>query len=434
MDDEWQVDALRLIEQTSRSRLQLWILISSLALMFIEGYDLQVMAFAAPAIIRDWHISKQLFGPVLSASLVGYLAGALIVSIGGDYFGRKVTIVAAAFVLGIFTLATAFATSLSALLALRFFAGLGLGGMIPALIALNTEYAPAARRGTRVSLLYIGYGIGATVCGFLPWLKWPVLFEIGGVLALVFGLLAVVMLPESVRFLLARKAAPSKIKAILKRLNPDLALDANVRFVSPGENYSGVPVRLLFSEGRAGMTVLLWAAFTSSLITHYFLISWLPTLLSDGGLPMHDAQIAGGLFNSGGLAGAMVVGIVIDRKGTRGLAVTFLLAAPLIIAIGFSRFSLATLMVVVFLAGSVLIGGQAGLSAFSGLLYPTSTRSTGVGWALGVGRLGAIAGPVIGGFVLSAGITMQWLFTLASLPAIACATALFFMRNRGPVA
>ena len=150
MADGRQVDVSSLIEQPSRSRLQFWVLVSSLALMFVEGYDLQIMAFAAPAIIRDWHINKQMFGPVLSASLVGYLAGALLVSVCSDYFGRKVIIIAATFVFGAFTLVTAFATSLPELLILRLIAGVGLGGMVPAVIALNTEYVPTRRRGTRI--------------------------------------------------------------------------------------------------------------------------------------------------------------------------------------------------------------------------------------------------------------------------------------------
>ena len=431
MADGRQVDVSSLIEQPSRSRLQFWVLVSSLALMFVEGYDLQIMAFAAPAIIRDWHISKQMFGPVLSASLVGYLAGALLVSVCSDYFGRKVIIIAATFVFGAFTLVTAFATSLPELLILRLIAGVGLGGMVPAVIALNTEYVPTRRRGTRISLLFVGFGGGAALCGFLPWLGWPRLFEIGGGLALVFGLVAAVALPESLRFLIARKAAPSRIAAILKRMRPEGPLNNNDRFVLLEEGHDGVPVGLLFSEGHAGMTVLLWAAFIFSLLSNYSLVNWLPTVLVSGGLPMHEAKIAGGFLMLGGLLGTVLIGPVLDRKGIKALAFAFMLSAPFIVAISFARLSEALLLVTVFLAGGTLLGGQAGLVALAGTLYPTFARSTGVGWALGIGRFGAIAGPIIGGFMLSANMSMSWLFTWAALPPIACAGALFLiMRMR----
>ena len=429
MANSRQVDVSSLIEQPAHGGLQFWILVASLALMFSEGYDLQVMAFAAPAIIKDWHISKQLFGPVLSASLVGYMAGALIVSVGSDYFGRKITIVAATFVFGAFTLAAAFATSLPELLVLRFCAGIGLGGMVPAVIALNTEYVPSRHRGARISVLFIGFGCGAAFSGFLPWLGWPRLFEIGGGLALVFALTAMIALPESLRFLIARRAAPGRISAILKRMRPDFVPHVSDRFVMLEEGHDGVPVGLLFSDGRAGVTVLLWAAFILSLISNYSLVNWLPTVLVTGGLPLHTARIAGGVLMLGGLSGTVLVGMLLDRKGVGGLALAFLLSAPFIIAIGFCRSSEPLLLVVVFLAGATLIAGQAGLVAFTGALYPTFARSTGVGWALGIGRFGAIAGPIIGGFMLSAGIMTHWLLVWASLPALACAGALFLIRR-----
>ena len=430
-DGRW-VDISSLIEERSRSPFQLLILVSSLALMFVEGYDIQAMAFAAPGIINEWQISKQLFGPVLSASLIGYVAGALVFSVCSDYFGRKVTIVASCFVFSVFTLATAFATSLPVLLLLRILVGIGLGGMIPSLIALNAEYVSPARRGTRISLLFIGYGAGAAFGGFLPWLRWQALFEIGGALSFAACLVAAVALPESYRFLAARTATPKKIAAVLKRARPDFELKGNDQFFLREEGHAGVPVRLLFSDGRAKMTVLLWAAFTFSLFSNYFLVSWLPTVLADGGLAMHGAKTAGGVLMIGSLFGAVLVGMVLDRKGIGALALIFLVSAMLIVTIGFCRASQSFVMVIIFFTGATLIGGQAGLSAFSGILYPTFARSTGIGWALGVGRLGAIAGPTIGGFMLSAGISSRWLFILISLPVIACSVTLFAIMKVRP--
>lgn len=425
-DGKW-VDVSRLLEQPGRGRVRFWMLISSLLIMFAEGFDTQALTFAAPSLLKEWHISKELFGPVLSASFVGYLIGAMIVSVGSDYFGRKITITAATVVFGVFTLATAYQTSLSGLVACRLATGIGLGGLIPALISINAEYVPTARRGARISLLYFGYGCGAAVGGFVPFTHWQSLFEIGGVLGLVAAALAPVVMPESIRFLLARGAAPSRVAAELRRVRPDFSPGVNDRFFAsdvPERKEGGLPVALLFAEGRGALTVLLWVAFVLSLLTHYFMVSWLPTALTEVGFSVYDARRATGIFMVGGLAGVLLSGVVIDRKGIGGLAFFFLLATLFTVAIGLSGLSGSFRIGAVLLAGVTLIGGHAGLNAISGVLYPTAARSTGVGWAMGVGRIGAITAPVIGGFMLSSHMSTSSLFLVASLPALGCAGVL----------
>ena len=436
MSTSGPIDIARLLEGDRSSPLYTQIIIWSLALMFVEGYDMQTMAYAAPAIIRDWHVDKALFGPVFSASLVGYLIGALVVSNISDRIGRKSTLIGGALVFGLFTLATPLATDLTTLMVLRVLAGIGLGGTVPSIIALNAEFVPERARGTRITLLYIGYTAGTALGGFIasytiPHWGWGSVFVIGGILPLLLVLGAASQMPESVRFLAVSGRAPARLAAIAARLRPDLGITPATRFTTTEGAARGVPVRHLFAGGRAVMTTLLWATFILSLVGHYFLMSWLPTVLQAGGLPLQDAVIAGALFMTGGLVGTILSGIVLDRWGGGAVAMIFIAATPLIIGIGFAQHAETLLMILVFLAGVALIGGQGGLNALSGILYPTQARSTGAGWALGVGRIGSIFGPVVGGLMIGAHLSPVALFTWASVPAMLCGgTLLLVMRTR----
>jgi MFS transporter, AAHS family, 4-hydroxybenzoate transporter len=425
------IDVARLIEGDRRSSVFTQVLVWSLALMFVEGYDMQSMAYAAPAVIHAWHLDKALFGPVFSASLVGYLVGALVVSNVSDRMGRKSAILGGVVVFGVFTLVTPLSDGLVMLMILRLLAGIGLGATVPSVIALNAEYVPDGDRGKRITLLFIGYTAGTALGGFLvswtiPTFGWGSVFVIGGVLPLVLAVGAAVQMPESVRFLAVSGRQPEMLAALAARLRPELGITSATRFRAGEERGGGVPVQRLFTNGRTAMTVLLWAAYVLSLVGHFFLMSWLPTVLEAGGLPLQDAVIAGALFMTGGLVGTILMGLMMDRWGHGMVAVIFIVSMPLIVAIGFTHAEWL-LMTLVFLAGVTLIGGQGGLNALSGILYPTHVRSTGSGWALGVGRLGSILGPVVGGLLIGAHMPATELFAWASVPAILCGLVILLL-------
>ncbi|HEV2550908.1 MAG TPA: MFS transporter [Stellaceae bacterium] len=436
MERSKEIDLGALIEMQPRSAFSVAVLVWSCVLMLVEGYDMQVMAYAAPVIIVDWHIDdRAVLGPVFGAGLFGYMLGATILSHLADRFGRKRVILAGFWLFGLFTVAAAFADAapayvnrFTALLVLRFIAGLGLGGSIPTAIALNVEYAPAKQRATRIALMFLGYTLGAAgggvlVAALLPRYGWPVTFLIGGLAPLALSAVLWRTLPESPRFLALQDASSLRLAAIAAKLRPDLVLPDHPRFRLREAQKAGLPLAHLFREGRAPLTLLLWAAFVTSFLGHHFLTSWLPTVLASDGMPLGDAVLAAALFQGGGAFGSVFIGRLVDRRGIPAVAAIFAVAAPLVALIGVPTLSEAVLMGTVFVAGLFVLGGQFGLNALAGTCYPTFIRSTGAGWALGIGRIGSILGPVIGGVLIGLGLPTWVLLLCAAIPFIACAGA-----------
>jgi MFS transporter, AAHS family, 4-hydroxybenzoate transporter len=428
MEGSEAIDLGTLIEEQPRSTFSVAVAFWSCALMFVEGYDMQVMAYAAPAIVLDWNIDRSVLGPVFGAGLFGYMLGATVLGHLADRFGRKRVILAGFWIFGLFTLAAAFADSLLFLLVVRFIAGLGLGGSIPSAIALNTEYAPTHRRATRVALMFLGYTVGAAgggllVAALLPRFGWPVAFLMGGAAPLALSAVLLRTLPESPRFLALQNASSAQLAAIARKLRPELVLPADARFLLRETQEPGLPLANLFHDGRARLTLLLWAAFITSFLGHHFLTNWLPTVLASDGLPLGDAVLAAALFQGGGAFGSIFIGRFVDRRGVAAVAAIFAVAAPLVALIGVPGLNEAMLMGAVFIAGLFVLGGQFGLNALAGTVYPTFIRSTGAGWALGIGRVGSILGPVIGGFFIAAGLPTWLLLICAAVPFLLCAGA-----------
>jgi MFS transporter, AAHS family, 4-hydroxybenzoate transporter len=273
------IDVGGLIEGGQRfGRFQIGLMFWICTFMFIEGYDMQVVGYAAPAIIKAWHSDKAAFGVVFGAGLGGFMLGATILGNLGDRFGRKRMIVAGALLFGLFTLSCAWADGLTSLLVLRTIAGVGLGGSIPNAIALVTEYAPARERATRVGIMFIGYTIGSAVGGLIaaqliPTWGWPSVFVVGGVLPIAIGLVLLFVLPESVRFLMVKRGRTDLVLSLLRRVRPDLAVPDDVSLAIEEENKEGLPVAHLFADGRASMTALLWLAYAANMISLHFLTS-----------------------------------------------------------------------------------------------------------------------------------------------------------------
>jgi len=439
MSQSKEVDIEALIEGQKFGWFRAWVLFWSCVLMFFEGYDMQATAYAAPSIIQAWHINKANFGSVFGLGLFGYMIGATLLSNLADRIGRKPVIIGGAFLFGVFTLATAFASSLSALLALRFIAGIGLGGSIPTVIALAVEYTPSRRRARIISVLWVGYAIGGATGGFvaarlIPQFGWASVFYVGGIVPIALAAVLTFTLPESVYFLALTRNRSKKVGAILARLRPDVTLDGDAQFVVREEKPSGIPVAALFTDGRARMTLSLWFAYVTSLLGHYFLTSWLPTVLVGAGVPLAHAVIAGGLLVGGGAVGGFITCWLLDKRGITVVAMSFVLAVPLILSIGAAAgVSVFLLMPTVFATGACLIGGQMGLNAVSGTYYPTYIRSSGTGWANGVGRIGSILGPALGGVLISFNVPTSQLFIFAAVPALCCAGAVYLV-GRAPAA
>jgi len=430
MNQTNNIDLTDLIENQKISWYRLSIIAWSCVVMAIEGYDMQLAGFAAPAIIKAWHINKAFFGPVFGFGLFGYMLGATLLGSLGDRFGRKKIIIGGTLWFGVFTLAATHASSITELLALRFIAGLGLGASIPTTLALSVEYAPSRSRATTVGILFIGYNIGAAAAGFIaarliPQFGWPSVFYIGGIAPLVLSLILIFVLPESIGFLALKKNGVAGVSSIVGKLRPDLSFERDARFILREEKRSGVPAKNLFTEGRAAITLLLWFAYISSLTGQFFLTSWLPTVLVGSGLSLGHAVVTGSAVQIGGAFGGLILCWLIDKRGILAVVTSFAIVAPLIAVVPRVTGSYVLLMPLAFLIGFCLMGGLTGLNGISGTFYPTYIRSTGVGWALGVGRIGSILGPVLGGILISFNPPNSVLFACAAAPVLCCAGALY---------
>jgi AAHS family 4-hydroxybenzoate transporter-like MFS transporter len=430
-----------LIENSRLGWFHVAILLQTCLVMSLEGYDMLVTSYAAPAIIKSWHLTNAYFGPVFGFGMFGYLLGGTLLGHLGDRIGRKKVIIGGTLFFGLLTFLTAFATSLTAMFLLRFLAGIGIGASIPAAIALTVEYAPAHVKARIISILFLGYTLGATLGGFvaarlIPLFGWPVVFLLGGIAPVALAAIAIFTLPDSVRFIALKGNRSKEVGPILQKLEHNLTFDDSTDFFVAEERHQGFPVKHLFTNGRAGVTVLLWIAFVSSLLGHYFLTSWLPTMLAGAAVPLSYAIISGALLQGGGGLGGLLLCWLSDKKGILYIALAYCFAAPLILL--FPGMRGASLLLLAFLVGFFLVGGQIGLNSIAGTIYPTDIRSTGAGWALGVGRIGSILGPVLGGVLISLHLPLRLLFTYTALVVLTCAaTTLILWRvtaTHSPVA
>ncbi|CAJ0701391.1 4-hydroxybenzoate transporter PcaK [Ralstonia mannitolilytica] len=421
------IDLARLIDQGKVGGFQILLLAICGLCLIIDGFDVQAMGYVAPAIIKDWNITKASLGPVFGAGLFGMLVGSLVFGVLGDRFGRRPVLIVATFFFAACMLATTQVETVNALLILRFVTGLGLGCIMPNAMALAGEFSPARSRVTWMMLVSCGFTVGAALGGFvsaalLSRFGWQAVFLVGGLVPLVIAVMMVLWLPESLQYL-ALKGDPQtrhrRLARWLGKLDPTLHVDAQTQFVVPEAPARGMPVSALFTEGRAKVTLVLWVINFMNLIDLYFLSNWLPTLIRDAGYPTDTSVLVATALQVGGVIGTLTLGRLIDRLGfVRVLAVCFLVACATVALIGHVAAALPMLVAVVFIAGFCIVGGQPAVNALAATYYPTTLRATGIGWSLGVGRIGSVIGPVIGGQL----IAMQWsgpaLFQAAAVPAL----------------
>jgi MFS transporter, AAHS family, 4-hydroxybenzoate transporter len=424
------IDVAEYIDAQPVGAFQVRLLLTCAAVLFLDGFDTQAIGFVAPALAREWGLSKGALGPVFSAGLFGLMIGALLLGPAADRIGRKKIIILSTVAFGVGALATAFVEGVSALIFIRFLTGLGLGGAMPNAIAMTSEFNPRRRRATMVMLMFCGFSIGGALGGLvaaalIPHFGWRAVFVVGGAAPLLLAPILVLKLPESVRFLALTGHADARVGQLLGQINPRSAFAAATRFVVHEPELTGIPVKHLFKGGRTLVTLLLWVLFFMSLLDIYFLSTWLPTVLSDFGASVSKAAEVGSLLQIGGVVGTLVLGSIIDRFSFRAVALVYFMAVFAIGAIGQLGYSIVLIGSAIFVAGFCIAGGQIASNALAAGFYPTSIRATGVGWALGIGRVGSIVGPLVGGALLA----MKWsageVFVTAAAAALCAALAAF---------
>ena len=424
------VDVAEFIDAQPVGGFQVRLLLTCAAVLFLDGFDTQAIGYVAPALAREWGLTKGALGPVFSAGLFGLMIGALIFGPLADRVGRKKIIIFSTIAFGIGALITAFVRDANTLLAVRFLTGLGLGGAMPNAIAMTSEFSPHRRRATMVMIMFCGFSTGAALGGLLaaaliPHFGWRSVFVVGGAAPLLLAPILAMKLPESVRFLALTGRANDRVAQLLGYINPKALFAPAARFVVHEPELAGIPVKHLFRDGRTPATLLLWVVFFMSLLDLFFLANWLPTVLNDLGASVPQAVAIGSMLQVGGVVGTLALGSIIDRFSFRALALVYFIGVFAVGAIGQFGHSAVFVTMAIFAAGFCIVGGQTAANALAAGLYPTSARATGVGWALGIGRVGSIVGPLVGGALL----TMKWsageVFATAACAALCAALAAF---------
>jgi AAHS family 4-hydroxybenzoate transporter-like MFS transporter len=435
VDRSTPVDPRQFIDQQPFGAHQFLVASLCAVIVFVDGFDAQAMGYVAPALSADLHVPRALLGTVISSGLVGMMVGALVFGPLADRVGRKPVLVLSALTFGVGSILTATASSVESLSVLRLLTGLGMGGAMPNAIALTSEYMPDRVRPTGVTTMFCGFSLGAAVGGLIaasliPRFGWQSVFVVGGITPIVVALVATIWLPESIRFLLLRGGRDEQVRASLARIAPHAEIP---RVLAPGpeERRSADFFEQLFAHRRGAVTLLIWVVYFMTLLNVYFMNSWLPTIITDAGIPLATANRITSLFQIGGIVGALVLGAIVARQRSFGvLALAFVWAAAAIVATGLAGASIPLLVITVFCSGIGVIGGQTIAHALSSEFYPTAVRSTGVGWALGVGRIGSIVGPTVGGLLLARGGGTRHVFWAAAVPATIAAIAAWFIAGR----
>jgi AAHS family 4-hydroxybenzoate transporter-like MFS transporter len=432
------VDIQDFIDQQPLSGAQLAVIGLCGSVLFMDGFDAQSMGFVAPALVQQLHIARGALGPVFSSGTLGIMIGALVFGPLADRFGRKPVIVLCTVLFGLFSLVTATAESLQALLVYRLLTGLGLGGAMPNAVALTSEFMPKRLRATAVTVTFVGFSIGAAVGGFVAaglvrLHGWQSVFVVGGIVPCAIAVLLIGLLPESIRYLLMRGSEEERVARSLSQIAPGVSAEMARAFVVEEHRSGQFVVKQLFARGRTRMTLLIWVIFFMSLLDLYFLNAWLPTVIHDAGAGLEKAIVLTALFQVGGAFGSVLLGRLLDRRlSFRVLAGVYLAAAFFVFLIGTTGNSVVLLACTILAAGFAVIGGQSSANALAAEFYPTPIRSTGVGWALGIGRVGSILGPLLGGVLLSLQQDTRRVFWAAAVPALIASFA-GLLAGRTPV-
>lgn len=426
--------------------LPLLVTICAVTILVLDGFDIQIIGFAAPALTQEFGIERKALGPVLAAALLGMALGAFAGGSAGDRWGRRPTLIVSMAVVGAATLAAAMAHSLEALTFWRLLTGIGLGGTLPNATALMAEFAPPRWRSQAIAATIVGVPIGgmigaAIAAEIVPTFGWRVLFVVGAILPLGMAAWMYFVLPESARFLATRPNRHRDLASLLGRIFPGQSWTGDEQFVlaSAAEKQSA-GLRTLFSRTFARDTIATWLVFLTNIFAVYAFFNWIAVVLTSVDLDIATAVRASFVFNLAGVIGAVANAWIIARYGSRWpLAAMALIAAAALwwlarLPLGgaASQVLLPSLLAGVAVAGLAINAVQIGMYAVAAHIYPTACRSSGVGWALGFGRLGGILSSFGGAMLLSLGGSQGFFGGIGLAMVLACA-GLLLIRNHLPV-
>ncbi len=417
-----------------------WMVMWLCALLLIfDGYDLFIYGVVLPVLMKEWGLTPVQAGALGSYALFGMMFGAFIFGPLADRIGRKKGIAICFLLFSGSTFLNGFAQSPTEFGIYRFIAGLGCGGLMPNAVALMNEYAPRRLRSTLVAIMFSGYSLGGMLSAglgiyMLPRFGWQAMFFSAAVPIVLLPLI-LWKLPESVGFLL-RQGRGGRARDMLARIDPGARIAADAQLVQADAKGAGVPMLDLVKDGRALGTFMIWVSFFCCLLMVYALGSWLPKLMANAGYSLGSSLSFLLALNFGGMAGAIAGGWLGDRFSLPKVVVAFFAVGTVsIAALGYNS-PMSVLYLLITLAGATTIGTQILLYANTAQFYPLSMRSTGLGWASGVGRTGAIVGPLLGGTLMAAALPLQMNFLAFAVPGLVAAMAMgiFVLTQRGRAA
>lgn len=423
------------ITESTFQRFHLYLLLLCSFIIICDGYDMFLMGTILPVLIKEWNLSLIEAGTISSYALVGMMLGALVFGPIADKIGRKKVILLCTSIFSVFTFLSGFSHTPTVFSILRFIAGLGLGGVMPNLIAIVTEYAPGKMKSTLVAVMFSGHALGGVVAALagiyiMPVFGWKGVVFLGGI-PLLFIPFLMKALPDTANFYVLRNQT-DKLAATLRKIRPDYTPKPDDKFVLETESADtkGFPVIKLFQQNRGLSTVLFWISFFMCLLVMYGLNTWLPKLMISAGFAMGSSLSFLLMLNIGAILGAIGGGKLADRFGSKKVLVTFFFLACLsLIAISYNP-GVAALYLLLIVAGATTTGTQIICNAYVSQYYPSKIRSTGIGWALGVGRIGGIAGPSLGGLLLNQHFSLQVNFLFFAVPCIIAALAIWMVQER----
>jgi len=426
-----RINVTEVIDNARIGALQIRIILVCVLVSMFDGFDTQSIAFVAPAIVRSWSLPLGRFGVIFSATLLGTAIGSVLLGRLADRHGRRKLIAAAVAVFGIMTIGCGLARGFWSLLVLRFLAGLGLGGALPIFLAYASEFAPQRARATMVVITLWGYPFGAVVGGLastqlIEHLGWPSVFFLGGALPTLLAPILLRLLPESIRYLTLQSGSGPRVARILRRIDCTADFRDDSSYFLPEAMIRSRRIREVFEGRMAAATVLLGGALFMSLLLSYLLLNWVPILFSALGMPLGDALLGSVILNSSGIAGSFVWSQLMDRR--RGallvMSASYTLAAVAVGSLGAFGTSRGWILCGTATVGFFLIGTQMSLTAFIADYYPSALRATGIGVTQAIGRCGSLFGPLVGGFLLSLGLSPTLVLRASALPALGVVVAL----------
>ncbi|NNJ16958.1 aromatic acid/H+ symport family MFS transporter [Pseudomonas putida CSV86] len=400
-------------------------------IMLFDGYDLVIYGSVVPRLMEEWALTPVVAGWMGSAALFGMMFGAVVVGPQADRLGRRKVVIGSVALASLCALGTAFTWDAPSFALLRFITGVGLGGAIPNIVALMNDLAPTSRRSSLTTIMLSFYSIGAMISALvamwiIPRYGWEATFIIGGVPLLLLPWLAR-QLPESLHYLLEKDRAAAG--DLLTRIDPQVDT-SSVSFEAPPRTSSAAPLSRLFAEGRGVGTVFLWLGFGMCMLMVYGLNTWLPKIMVAGGFELGSSLMFLVTLNIGATFGALGGGWLADRWGCKPtLMLFFLLAVVSLCTLGIKPGPLL-LNAMLLVAGATTIGTLAVIHAFAAQQYPSEIRSTGVSWCSAIGRFGGVAGPALGGLMLSLNLPLQLNFILCAVPGVVAILAIAMIRQR----